>query len=413
MNLRVVVAGAGFAGLSAALHLEEAGCEVTVLEARPEAGGRVRSVTLANGAIAELGAEWIDGRDVTVRALAARLGVTLVSPGVDFMRREVVVGAPVTEAEQERIEAIAAGALSRMDGATRDRSTAGDFVAGLPIGEAQRAFLRARLQGSYGADLGGIALRSLTGSFATGSPSLYFRVARGNQALAGAMAARLRDIRLQHRVVAVEHDGRRVTVRCAAGGETRELAADFAVLALPVPLLATLEFRPALPDAVARAIERLPMGRASKLAVATTAPPPLRAVQDVSVPYWCWSGLGDGGTPRAVITAFAGSPRAQQVLGTETGDPGPWLARVRAARPDAALGEEAILLNWGLDPWARGCYSAFDNPSWDAAPLLSRPAGRLCFAGEHTAGADFGTMEGALKSGRRAAREIVAAGERR
>jgi monoamine oxidase len=406
---RVVVAGAGLAGLSAARHLSEADWEVTVLEARREVGGRVRSTTLPNGEIAELGAEWIDGRDETVRALAGRLGVSLIPAGVDFMRREVAVGVPVTLAEQGRLEVIAAEALSRIGAAERARSTAGAFVAGLPIGEAQRAFLRARLQGSYGADLDGVALRSLAGYFVTGTPGIYLRSARGNQALAEALAARLGDVRFEHQVTAVEHGGRGATVRCVVRGEALAIPAEFAVLALPAPLLAKVEFRPALPDAVARAVARLPMGVASKLAVTAKAPPPLRAVQDVSVPYWCWSGLGDSGVPRAAITAFAGSPQAQQALGTESGDPRPWLLRVRAARPDAVIADDGILLNWGLEPWARGCYSAFDNPSWDAAALLSRPIGRLFFAGEHTAGADFGTMEGALKSGLRAARDLLAA----
>jgi monoamine oxidase len=65
------------------------------------------------------------------------------------------------------------------------------------------------------------------------------------------------------------------------------------------------------------------------------------------------------------------------------------------------------MIDWALDPWARGCYSAFDNPSWDAGALLGRPHGRLAFAGEHTAGDDAGTMDGALRSGLRAARDIL------
>ena len=68
---RVVVVGAGFAGLSAALVLREAGLEVTVLEARERVGGRVWSATITNGAVVELGAEWIMDHDTEVLGLAA------------------------------------------------------------------------------------------------------------------------------------------------------------------------------------------------------------------------------------------------------------------------------------------------------------------------------------------------------
>jgi monoamine oxidase len=58
-----VVVGAGLAGLSAALVLHDAGVPVTVLEARDRVGGRVWSVQLGNGAIAELWAEWFMAGD--------------------------------------------------------------------------------------------------------------------------------------------------------------------------------------------------------------------------------------------------------------------------------------------------------------------------------------------------------------
>ena len=63
--------GAGFSGLSAARRLADAGVDVTVLEARERVGGRVWSVTLTNGAVVEMGAEWIMAGDTRVREVAA------------------------------------------------------------------------------------------------------------------------------------------------------------------------------------------------------------------------------------------------------------------------------------------------------------------------------------------------------
>ena len=406
----MVVVGAGFAGLAAALDLKRAGLEVTVLEARRRVGGRVRSATLANGAVVELGAEWIEEHDRTVHGLANDLGVTLAPIGIGFIRREVAAGAPVADAEQEEAERVTRQALSRLDDVAARRLTLGAFVDGLPLRDPQRLLLRARLQGSYGAELGTIALRSLGGGFATEESAGYLRVAAGNQSLGEAMARRLGDLRLGHEVVAVAWSESGVSVSATRGGGVQGGAeafqADAAVLALPHTILARLEFRPALPEALRRALVALPMGVAAKLAVATTAQPPLRARQDVAVPYWCWTGQGADGRARPALTAFAGSRPPLDTLRTAQGDPGPWLARLRAINPDLSLEGDALLKDWSIDPLARGCYSAFDNASWDRADVLSRPAGRLAFAGEHSAGAESGTMEGALKSGLRAAAQI-------
>jgi monoamine oxidase len=72
--------------------------------------------------------------------------------------------------------------------------------------------------------------------------------------------------------------------------------------------------------------------------------------------------------------------------------------------------EAAVLTTWSDDEWARGAYCAdgLDARSGDDE-LLAAPVGNLHFAGEHTAGDWSGLMEGALRSGLRAAREVAAA----
>ena len=72
---RVVVVGAGFAGLAAADALAEAGMDVTVLEARDRVGGRVWSQSLPDGSVIERGAEFILPDDTRIRSTAARLGL--------------------------------------------------------------------------------------------------------------------------------------------------------------------------------------------------------------------------------------------------------------------------------------------------------------------------------------------------
>ena len=64
--------------------------------------------------------------------------------------------------------------------------------------------------------------------------------------------------------------------------------------------------------------------------------------------------------------------------------------------------------SWETDSLVRGGYAYLD-PAFDPAwlPLLSRRAGRIVFAGEHTSSEHQGYMEGAIESGLRAAQEIL------
>jgi monoamine oxidase len=224
-------------------------------------------------------------------------------------------------------------------------------------------------------------------------------------------AKRLPDVRLRHvvRRIRARVDGVHVEGTTPEGGFS--LQAPAVVVAVPAPLAASIRFEPALPLQVGRAIAELPMGDASKLAVATARVPPLRALQDVATPFWCWTALG-GDRPRRVVTAFAGSPEAQSNLATTSGAVGVWLRRLAEINADQLLEGEPVLATWGDDPFARGCYSCFDDTSWDRMPLLAAPVGRVAFAGEHTAGLSSGTMNGAVESGNRTAswaRDLLAA----
>jgi monoamine oxidase len=131
----------------------------------------------------------------------------------------------------------------------------------------------------------------------------------------------------------------------------------------------------------------------------------------LSVPerFWCYTQLRADGQPLPVVSAFAATPSALERLEVSRG-PARWVEALAKLRPDLDLEPEtALVARWHDDPWARGAYSArsFAAPMDDAE--LARPVGPLAFAGEHTAGPWHGLMEGALRSGARAADEVLAA----
>ena len=113
--------------------------------------------------------------------------------------------------------------------------------------------------------------------------------------------------------------------------------------------------------------------------------------------FWTWTQHG-----LAVAASFAGTADALARLDVEAG-PERWAARVRELRPDLPFAEAEPL----LATWPEGAYSAraLSSPLDDAA--LAEPLGRLQFAGEHTAGAWHALMEGALRSGLRAAQSAA------
>ena len=78
--MRIIVIGAGLAGLAAADALRREGADVVVVEARGRVGGRVWSAPFAGGVV-ERGAEFIFPGDETLLAIARRLGLRLYRKG--------------------------------------------------------------------------------------------------------------------------------------------------------------------------------------------------------------------------------------------------------------------------------------------------------------------------------------------
>src|SRR6202050_4860294 len=112
VSVRVVVVGAGFAGLMAAWRLTQGGCDVVVLEARDRVGGRVWSQELIPGdrrTVIERGAEVVlDGYDV-LRELLAELGLELAGTTMSYYQREARGGGPVAASEGDEGAAWVAG----------------------------------------------------------------------------------------------------------------------------------------------------------------------------------------------------------------------------------------------------------------------------------------------------------------
>jgi len=397
--MRAAVVGAGLAGLVAAWELRATGAEVVLLEARERVGGRVWSRTLANGAVVEMGAEYILPGNSAIRELVERHGLGFWDKGMRYGNREPRGGlgtdAGALAAAMRHVERALPSAPAGQ--------SARAFLDGIEIDPGAREALIARTEISSANSADVVGARDLAGlAHVDDEPAPG--IAGGNGRLPEALAADLgAALRLGSPVERVAWTESGVRLRSSGA----ELEADACVVAVPASVIGRIAFDPPLPDRLAGALAAVRYGQAAKLFVplADAAAPP-SAVMSVPERYWCWTATGGGPAIQPVVSSFAGSPAALAALEVERG-PERWLASLARLRPDLPLDPGGALLStWSDDPWVGAAYST--SPPSELAELCARGAGRLAFAGEH-AGGDFAAlMEGAVRSGRRAASALVA-----
>lgn len=407
--MRVAVAGAGLAGLTAAYELRRAGAEVIVLEARDRVGGRVWSRRLENGAVVEMGAEFLLPGNTAVRELAAELGLGLWDKGMRYGSREPRGGIGTTVEEMEHAAGVLGAALRSAPADLPARR----FLDGLDIPPGAREALIARVEISSANSAAEVSARDLAGiAHVDRDPAPS--IAGGNQGLALALASELGEaVRLSSPVERIAWapgaggegapSGERAAVRLRAAGA--ELHADACIVAVPASVLDGIAFDPPLPAHLSGALRAVRYGHAAKLFVPLRSPAPPSAVMSVPGRYWTWTASGGGERVQPVVSAFAGSGGALERLEVADG-PGRWLDLLAELRPDLDLDAGgAVLSTWTGDPWVRAAYST--SPPRDLPGLFARPAGPLAFAGEHLGGEFAALMEGAIRSGRSAARALV------
>jgi monoamine oxidase len=394
---RVVVVGAGLAGLAAADALARAGRDVTVLEARDRVGGRVWSQRLANGAVVEMGAEFILPGNTVVEETAQRLGLGLWQKGMAYGKRESRGGGEVTEAD---LRAAADVITAALEDPALERGSVAALLDRIDLPVAVREAIRARVEVSAATAATDVGADELAG-LAAFSDAPSAGVAGGNQGLAHALAEPLGTrLHLRSPVASIAASGDGAIVRTQRG----ELTADAVVVAVPAPVVGAIWFEPELPAPLRDALARLRYGHAAKLFVPLAERPEPSAVLSVPDRFWTWTARA-GDEVQAAVHAFAGSHAALERLALSDG-PQRWLDAVARLRPDLRLAQDGALLStWSDDPWARGAYSVHTPGGND--PALAARYGRLVFAGEYTAGPFAALMEGALRSGARAAAQLL------
>jgi monoamine oxidase len=451
---RVIVVGAGVAGLCAAYELSTLGHDVSVLEAQGRPGGRVHTLRtpFAEGLYAEAGASRIPTTHDLTLGYARLFDLPLVPfapadvPSIRYAygrRTKVLPGStfewpPGVPADQRRltpadvrrryIDVLAdritdpfapdwmPASLAQYDAITRDQYLRAHGVSEaalhmMNLGSTPVARFRSFLDVLHEVAVN----RELRRRAGTHDEQLL-KIDGGNDRLPQAFAARLKgQIRYRCAVKRIQHDAAGVRVFFDSGGSIESAHADRLVCAIPFSTLRHVTFLPGLPPEKRAAIARLPYHSATRIYLQCRVhywrDEGLSGFADTDHPMEVWDATYGQASGRGILMSFVQGPKARELgrasratqlhFALETVDdvyPG-----LRSAY------ERGFVKVWDTDPWARGAVGYLLPGQVRALePYIARREGVLHFAGEH-ASSLRGWMQGAFESGRRVAGEVHAA----
>ena len=412
----MIVVGAGAAGLAAANALAHAGRSVLVLEARERVGGRCWTRRMPGLDIpVELGAEFIHGEAAATHALLAEAGIA----AVDSTREQRYL----ERGRLRRMNAFreAQQAVRKVPEFKKDISFT-MLLARTRVSRKTETFARMMVQGFDAADPARVSARSIIeewgegGSLGASQPRPQGGYGALFDWLAHSVVAQGARLRIDSTVRAVEWKRGNVVVK----GDSFAFRAKHAVVTLPLGVLQfnQVRFSPSL-KAKRKALGKLASGPVIRVAMRFhtrfwEARAPQIAffhVPDAPFPTF-WTPL----PMRApLLTAWAGGPKAARLTGASKEK----LLAAAIHTVEAAFHKEkpreqldsALVQDWQADPCSRGGYSYVLVGGEGARERLAEPLGdTLFFAGEATDAEEAGTVAGALRSGQRAAREVLKKG---
>jgi monoamine oxidase len=443
------VIGAGLAGLATAVALQAGGASVTVFEARDRVGGRVLSAPESAGGAAgpplvlDLGAQWVGPGQTEVLRWIRELRLHLIPCDVPgraiwdldgHIRSGRAAFPPLPPRALADLLAggVRAGIMARRispdapwqarKAAVWDRVTVADWIGRYLRTPAGRAYAEILVRGNAAIEPRETSMLNLlfglrsTGSVRNMVRAESFRLREGTEELARRLADRVRDqIRFANPVLAVVQDSEGVTVESAdASVRCRRVA-----VCVPPPLARKLSYTPELPPARAGLLAGMGMAASVKFHTVYRRPfwrdqglsgQAMSATETVALTYdnspadtsgrGVLVGLVVADQARR-LSGLDGARREREILAS--------LGRLLGA--DAAAPDAIVIQDWQHEQWTQGCYAAFFPPGgWTSYGAAFRaPSERIHWAGTETTGEWNGYMEGALRSGKRAAAEMLAA----
>ena len=439
---KVLIIGAGAAGLAAAREISAAGKQVTLLEARERFGGRVYTHhDNASRLAVELGAEFVHGKHPDLLKILEQSGI----PFCDVSYRHSYFENGVLSKSQEFWNLL--NALMDLMSLDQPDQTFQDFLASLPDNEATRkakSVATRYVQGFHAARIDRIGVHGLikaneaedevegeNGFRIPGGYDLVTQALHDEAVAAGAL------LRLNTIVKALHWSPGGVEVSCTSNGVAETFTGSCVLITLPLGVLqadpddfGAVRFVPDLPEEKQTAIRGMEMGHVVHITLrfrerfweklsaggggVSESLRDLGFIHYSEAPLPTWWTLLHIRAP--LLVGWIGGPYAEQLVGLELSQEELLNEALKSLQMIFGISESWLrqLLvsshthNWSSDPFTRGGYAYVPVNGLKAQQTLAQPVSKvLFFAGEATSVGHVGTVHGAIASGLRAAKEIL------
>ncbi len=445
-HVDTIIVGGGFSGLAAAKVLHQQGKQFVILEARDRVGGRTYTRRFDDGKYVDLGGQWIGPTQDRMYALAKEHGVewyetynegkniidlnktvryyTGLIPKIDVvslinidyilkkmesMAKRIPLESPWNSSNAQAYDSITLEAFARKNCKTKNCYKV----------------IRAGLETVYACELNEVSLlhalfyirsgTNLNNLLSIQDGAQQHRIKGGMQTLAEKIAWSFQEmIRLKHAVKNINRNGQGYTVE----GDGFSYEAKHIILAIPPVLVAQINFYPALPLFKTQLLQKMSMGIVGKVLGVYQRPFwrdngfSGQVVSDELSPFQTLFDSSPSDSSYGVLLAFCIADRARNFFSQDEE------TRKRIAIENFAyyFGKEAstplhyVDHCWANEEWSKGCYAAlYPTGAWtNFRDALSKPVDNIYWAGTETASVWYGYIEGAVRAGERAARQVLA-----
>ncbi len=453
---RIAVIGAGIAGLNAAYKLQKFGLAATVYEARDRVGGRIQSVTSATGPnlVSDLGGHFINSDHADMLALAAEFNLSLFNRAVDAQMQSFPEtayffnGQLQSEAEvAEKLRPLAGQILADATALDEDFDRVARRLDRLSVTQYLdrhrnkipdpliRVLIEQSIRTEYGVEPEESSSLQLIFNLplvegdtvnVLGASDEALVVEGGSARITDSLAAALgSQIRTKMPLTELRRQGSRFQLKFGS----KEVEADYVIMAIPFTVLRQLEIRANLPRKLKKFIQQVGLGANEKVIAGFKN---RIWQQETGFVQEVWTDLDFAqawdGTQRqpdqtaGALTFFFGGKQVEEIIQGRPQRRGRQLLQeFNDIIPGAQLASNQYFLrtSWTKDPFVRGSYTnlkpgqltEFANffyiESDDPEERQEVRDGNLIFAGEHLSDAFYGFMNGAAETGRLAAETII------
>ena len=441
---RIIVIGAGLAGLSCAYELDQAGFNVMVIEARSRPGGRVNTYRdpFSNNLYAEMGAEYVDSTDIHVQEYCKKFNLKVLpakqydgvyvrgqkstmkglQSGTDILPYEGTLKGKLFGQEvqyiQEWIELVKLKGIDSPEVQALDKISVEDILirGGAPkdiidlytyANATESTTIPSKMSALY------MILSNLrTSSFSENT--VEGRIFGGNDQLPKILANKLGSKVMYNRPLqSIDHNPNGVIVTIKENGKNIQIPSKKCVLAIPTSVLKNINITPDFSIEKTKCIHNQQYGHAMKIAMQyqkrfwndknsigqrVFTDTPLRRIYHFSI---------DQPGPQGILLSFTSGKDAID-LGEMTNTKRLDIAKNTCKtiwKESPQFWEKGVTKYWNEDPWTKASYSFSAVGQKSYRKILAEPEGSIFFAGEHTS-TQRASMNGAIESGIRVKEEL-------